>query len=385
MIRDGASMVGGLLFTTFSSANFGQNVKAWRLFADYINNIGITLDLLAPLSQNLFLPLICMSSVFKALCGIAAGATGSVISEHWGSLNGIILALVQLFHFYVFYLHIYFLGNTAEVNSKNGAQHTAISLIGLLLSLPFTAIACRTPAIMWTVYTFLTVLHMVSNYIAMRTLRLRSINISRAKLLTQFFLEIMTPHLPADLKKQGIITENLYDVIKKHSKLFSTEYIASIEPILSLLILPMFKRINTKFKSKSGFQVAVMPDSLIHMWASPSEVFDHFRQLKIPSDDLQNMFSQMTNENKKGYALLYNSLSGSSNQEIFVCFSNKCTSQDQLLALLEANIILRFKTINLQDLNQLHRELSPLFLKCLEGWDFNRILLRTPNALAYST
>ena len=88
IIRDGASMLGGLLFTAFSSANFGQNVKSWRLFADYINNIGITLDLLAPLSSQFFLPLICLSSVFKSLCGIAAGASGSVISEHWGSLHG---------------------------------------------------------------------------------------------------------------------------------------------------------------------------------------------------------------------------------------------------------------------------------------------------------
>lgn len=84
-------MIGGLLFTTFSSANFGQNAKSWRLFADYINNVGITLDLLAPLSAKLFLPLICLSSVFKSLCGIAAGAAGAVISEHWGSLYGELL------------------------------------------------------------------------------------------------------------------------------------------------------------------------------------------------------------------------------------------------------------------------------------------------------
>lgn len=88
VLRDGASMVGGLLFTTFSSANFGQNAKSWRLFADYINNVGTTLDLIAPLSKMYFLPLICLSSIFKALCGVSAGASGAVFSEHWGQLQG---------------------------------------------------------------------------------------------------------------------------------------------------------------------------------------------------------------------------------------------------------------------------------------------------------
>ena len=76
ILRDGASMLGGLLFTSFSSANFGQNIKSWRLFADLINNVGITLDMLAPIFRNHFLILVCIGSVCKALCGIAAGATG---------------------------------------------------------------------------------------------------------------------------------------------------------------------------------------------------------------------------------------------------------------------------------------------------------------------
>ena len=89
VIRDGASMLGGLLFSTYTSANFGQNIKSWRLFADFINNVGITLDMIAPLTQGYFLIVVSIASIAKALCGIAAGATGSVLSEHWGSVQGI--------------------------------------------------------------------------------------------------------------------------------------------------------------------------------------------------------------------------------------------------------------------------------------------------------
>jgi len=68
-------MLGGLLFTSISSDSFGQNVKSWRLFADLINNVGITLDMLAPLCGVHFLAVVCTASLCKALCGVAAGAT----------------------------------------------------------------------------------------------------------------------------------------------------------------------------------------------------------------------------------------------------------------------------------------------------------------------
>ncbi|CAN0444232.1 unnamed protein product [Pylaiella littoralis] len=77
MARDGASMVGGLLFTAAASANFGVNIKTWRLFADASNDIGLALEMLAPLPAFLaggrFLRLICVASVFKAACGVPAG------------------------------------------------------------------------------------------------------------------------------------------------------------------------------------------------------------------------------------------------------------------------------------------------------------------------
>jgi hypothetical protein len=37
----------------------------WRLFADLINDVALFLDMLAPSWPRLFLPLICLSSIFK--------------------------------------------------------------------------------------------------------------------------------------------------------------------------------------------------------------------------------------------------------------------------------------------------------------------------------
>ena len=43
-----------------------------------INNVGITLDMVAPLFGSQFLYIVCFASVCKALCGVAAGATVSI-------------------------------------------------------------------------------------------------------------------------------------------------------------------------------------------------------------------------------------------------------------------------------------------------------------------
>jgi len=168
IIRDGASMVGSLLFTSLSSKQFGQNVKSWRLFADFINNVGITLEMIAPVTNGGFLLLICLASVCKALCGVAAGASGAAISEHWGSKKG----------------------NIADVLAKNSAQHTLVGLVGLVFSIPFAKLANVNRQRAWMIYGILTCVHMYTNYMAMKSLALRSINESRLRVLLENYMAI---------------------------------------------------------------------------------------------------------------------------------------------------------------------------------------------------
>ncbi|CAM9150081.1 unnamed protein product [Laminaria digitata] len=173
MARDGASMIGGLLFTSIASANFGVNIKTWRLFADASNDVGLALEMLAPLPAfregGRFLRLICLASVFKAACGVAGGATAAAITEHWAVDN-----------------------NIADIGAKNGAQHTLASLLGLGLSVWFARAVSDAGSAsgtrVWGWYVVLTAVHLLANYLAMRTLALRSLNPSRASLLVTEYL-----------------------------------------------------------------------------------------------------------------------------------------------------------------------------------------------------
>jgi len=172
--RDGASMMSGLVFTSLLSTNFGVNAKSWRLFADFAVDVGITLDMLAPLFPKRFLLLICLSSVCKSLCGISAGAANGAIVEHMAQTN-----------------------NLAEVLAKGGAQHTAVSLFGLGFGMWFARRANQSPRRVWAAYIVLTVLHLVANYAAMRVLAFTSINRHRLDVLLGSFGEGEGVPLPA--------------------------------------------------------------------------------------------------------------------------------------------------------------------------------------------
>lgn len=213
IMRDGAGMLGGLMFASLSSVKFGQNAKQWRLFADFINNVGITLEVIAPLfcRRSHFIALLSLASICKSLCGVAAGATNAAISEHFGSKHG----------------------NFAEIASKNGAQHTAVSLACLAISVPFIKLTSALPPVyMWILYTVLTSSHMLINHAAMKLLAFRSINKSRLSILISRYLALSTDQrnqcaqvanqLAPDL---GLLSDTPYSA-------FTPASVAMVDPVL---------------------------------------------------------------------------------------------------------------------------------------------------------
>lgn len=168
LLRDGVGMVGGLFFASRFGSRINQNVKSWRLFADLINNVGLTLEIIAPAYPGMFIPLICAAALCRSMCGISAGAANAVISSHWGERNS----------------------NIADVQAKNGNQATVVNLSCLALALVFgrfskggmEAMKTSTLAV---VFSLLTLAHTVANIKLMSVLALRSLNISRLIVLAR--------------------------------------------------------------------------------------------------------------------------------------------------------------------------------------------------------
>ncbi|CAB1110932.1 unnamed protein product [Ectocarpus sp. CCAP 1310/34] len=65
VLRDGFGMIGSLLFSYAASSHMDSNIKEWRLFADIANDVGLTLDLVAPVFRGNFAVVSSLATVFK--------------------------------------------------------------------------------------------------------------------------------------------------------------------------------------------------------------------------------------------------------------------------------------------------------------------------------
>lgn len=304
LLRDGAGLVGGLLFTSLTSYNFGQNVKVWRLFADMINNVGITLDMLAPLLPYQACALIlCIASICKSLCGVAAGATGAAINAHFGSL----------------------FNNNADIVAKNAAQHNLVTLIGLAFSVWLAKIIDEVGSFVWIIYLILTVVHIFSNYRAMRVLALRSINFPRYKMLIDRFLS--SSIINTNLTNLSNISDSFFDNVQgwlnssQSLHLFAPSSIAESEPILEL-VFPFRVLADNKTVVVEIFYWKSIKDIILH-------VGDDAEAKKI-------VISQLQLQCGKPYVIL--SIPVHKGFHIFVLFTKGCRSLDIAKGIFEAEM-----------------------------------------------
>ena len=181
--RDGVGMLGGMLFAWYGAQSFGINVKRWRLFADLINDIGLTLELLSPRFPHLFLVLACIGTLCRALCGVAAGATRASLMSHFALHN-----------------------NIADISAKEGIQETAVTLAGLVLGWQAVDWLDGDLRLTWLVFGLLTAVHVWANVLAMRCLVLTSLDDQRADLCMTHFLTHRTTLTP----KQAANRESIY-------------------------------------------------------------------------------------------------------------------------------------------------------------------------------
>jgi len=179
VLRDGLGMFGGMLFAWSVSNSFGLNVKQWRFFADCINDVGLTLDLLSPLFPRHFLLMVTVGSICRAMCGVAAGSTRPAISLHFARSN-----------------------NLADISAKESIQETLVTLIGLVTGLLCAKLLGRYgAAATWAVFLLLTAVHVVANYWGMLALVLDTINYQRGLILCHHHIQRGAVLGPRDVAK----------------------------------------------------------------------------------------------------------------------------------------------------------------------------------------
>lgn len=165
VLRDGLGMAGSLLFAAWGSAGFGANIQFWRLFADVINDVGLTLELVSPLfPREYFFLFLVGGCLCRSLCGVAAGSTRAALMQHFARV-----------------------GNMADLAAKEGSQETFVTLLGMVGGALLMRWIDGDTRSTWILFGALTVLHVFANWRGVRALVLCTLNPQRTDLLLRDF------------------------------------------------------------------------------------------------------------------------------------------------------------------------------------------------------
>jgi hypothetical protein len=157
LLRDGAGMLGRVIFAYSAGSALDCEAKAFRLLADSLNDAAILVDMTASmLPASLFVPAVCLSSVLRAVVGVAGSATKAAVSMHQARDN-----------------------NVGDVLAKDSAQETAVGLVGLALSLIVVPLLGDNVAAIWLFFALGTALHLFANYRAMSCVAFDTFNRQR--------------------------------------------------------------------------------------------------------------------------------------------------------------------------------------------------------------
>jgi hypothetical protein len=182
IIQDTFSRVATIWFAHRMGTAIEPECKYYRFLADIFNDAGQILDLVTPvLPYAPKLSVMVSASILRALCGVAAAASKASLSAHFAKT-----------------------GNLAELNAKEQSQETVISLLGMLVGTLFVKIVEGKQAV-WTWMLILIFAHLATNYKAVRSVKMRSLNRQRATIVFREWLETNTILTPAQASQRESI------------------------------------------------------------------------------------------------------------------------------------------------------------------------------------
>ncbi|KAF7946646.1 hypothetical protein EAE96_009638 [Botrytis aclada] len=165
ILQESAGRISTILFAHRLGSALEPECKKYRLMADIFNDAAMILDCISPAFPKIpRVFLLSASSVCKSLCGVAAGSSKASLSAHFAKM-----------------------GNLAELNAKDASQETLISLLGMLVG-TFVVSKISSPLATWIALLSLLSIHLGTNYMAVRSVTMRTLNRHRANLVISTFL-----------------------------------------------------------------------------------------------------------------------------------------------------------------------------------------------------
>ncbi|KAI9643382.1 hypothetical protein NHQ30_008001 [Ciborinia camelliae] len=169
VLQESAGRISTILFAHRLGSALEPECKKYRLMADIFNDAAMILDCVSPAFPKVpRVLLLSVSSICKSLCGVAAGSSKASLSAHFAKQ-----------------------GNLAELNAKDASQETLISLLGMLVG-TFVVSKISSQIATWIALITLLSIHLGTNYLAVRSVTMRTLNRQRANLVISPFLSSLT-------------------------------------------------------------------------------------------------------------------------------------------------------------------------------------------------
>lgn len=168
VVKNGSGMVGRIIFAWKNGTSLDYNAKTWRLTADILNDIGMTLEMISPHFPALFLPIACAGTIAMSICGVAGGCSRASLTQHFAIRD-----------------------NLGDVSAKDGSQETAVSLAGMLIGMCVTAALSSEATggiVTYSLFFVFVLLHLFCNYRGLRAVRLDTLNRQRAGIFLRHFV-----------------------------------------------------------------------------------------------------------------------------------------------------------------------------------------------------
>ncbi|KAI1760490.1 vitamin B6 photo-protection and homoeostasis-domain-containing protein [Hypoxylon sp. FL1150] len=185
VLQEATGRLATILFAHHHGRSIEPECKFYRFLADIVNDSALFLDILSPaLPTYPKVMALCGAGILRALCGVSGGAAKASLSAHF-AMNG----------------------NLGELNAKDGSQETVISLLGMLAGSLILQFVHGKLAV-WTCMVILVGIHLWTNYKAVTSVQMRTLNKQRLNIVAEAYLadrSILTPKQVA--AREGILVQ----------------------------------------------------------------------------------------------------------------------------------------------------------------------------------
>lgn len=287
ILKDGAGMVGRIVFAAYSGTSLDFDCKRWRMFADILNDCVMCVELLAPgLPRPLVMPTLCVAGLGRSLVGVAGGATKAAVAQHQAKRN-----------------------NMADLAAKDGSQETLVNLVALCVNLVLLPLVSGTPGLPFILFLVLASLHIYSNFRAVSCLVFTSLSSTRLHLLLDRYRETGVIESPATINHlepvmrpgvSGHVSVDRLDIrlgvslseVKKDEVSQVQSMIDKEEPycVIRRVKESLCATANIRWPGKNTPEYLIIISNL----ASPVDIYQAYLKCYLLLEDVDKIMIQMT-------------------------------------------------------------------------------------------